>query len=134
MSNSPAINAGMAFSGSYSHPPIPIEEADIFANVEAIPTSDFFGQPLDVNATPNIGAGNAKNGALVNLFNPESPSKLLIKSPFVEEEVIVQGIKNDLKFIFYQYLSPTTTINRWILLIGEILLVKKYINKDKSCP
>lgn len=125
MSNSPAINAGMAFSGSYSHPPIPIEEADIFANVEAIPTSDFFGQPLDVNATPNIGAGNTKNGALVNLFNPESPSKLLIKSPFVEEEVIVQGIKNDLKFKLYDLRGK-------LKMIGTVNKRRSIIELDKS--
>mgnify|MGYP000148713069 FL=1 len=66
LKGSNAINAGKDFTGNFSHPPIPTSESDIFANLESIPTKDFFGHSLNINSTPNIGASNAKNGEILN--------------------------------------------------------------------
>ena len=60
------IDGGKEFTGNFSHPPIPTSESDIFANLESIPTKDFFGHSLNINSTPNIGASNAKNGEILN--------------------------------------------------------------------
>ena len=66
LKESGAINSGIAYSGNFTHPAIPTGDSEIFANVESIPTVDFFGNKLDINSTPNIGACNAKNGEIAN--------------------------------------------------------------------
>ena len=66
LKESEAINSGISYSGNFSHPAISTGDSKIFANVESIPTVDFFGNKLDANSTPNIGACNAKNGEIAN--------------------------------------------------------------------
>ena len=66
LKESEAINSGISYSGNFSHPAIPTGDSEIFSNIESIPTVDFFGNKLNVNATPNIGACNAKNGEIAN--------------------------------------------------------------------
>ena len=66
LKESGAINSGIAYSGNFTHPAIPTGDSEIFANVESIPTVDFFGNKLEINSTPNVGACNAKNGEIAN--------------------------------------------------------------------
>ena len=91
LASSPAINSGVPYSGNYSHPSIPVNDSDIFKNVEAIPTKDFFGRSLTVNSTPNIGANNAKNGEITSLYNNDNP---YLVNHFVDEKVIFKNLKN----------------------------------------
>ena len=91
LANSPAINSGVPYSGNYSHPTIPVSDSDIFENVEAIPTTDFFGRSLTVNSTPNIGANNAKNGEITSIHNNDNP---YLVNHFVDEKVIFKNLKN----------------------------------------
>lgn len=56
-----AIDNGVAISG----PAIPGAGTGVFADIEAYPTVDFYGNPIDLfSGTPNIGAHNAKFDAL----------------------------------------------------------------------
>ena len=64
MASSP--DTGIAYSANFAHPAIATGDSEIFSNVESIPTVDFFGNKLNVNSTPNIGACNAKNGEIAN--------------------------------------------------------------------
>jgi hypothetical protein len=60
-SGSPAIDAGLLQRG----PPIPGAGEGVFAHIPAYPTTDFFGNPVDLSSgTPNIGASNAKGGVI----------------------------------------------------------------------
>lgn len=105
LATSPAINAGIAYTGNFAHPLIPVEESEIFSKIESQPTVDFFGQPLDINSPPNIGAGNAKNGALSNLNAPHSVKKLFLESHYIEREIMVKGVRNELDFKLYDLLG-----------------------------
>ena len=95
LAGSPAINAGIPYSGKYAHPPIPVGDSDIFSEIEAIPSVGFFGRSLTVNSTPNIGANNAKNGEITSLYNLENP---LIKDLFNNQEIELKNVDNDYKF------------------------------------
>ena len=95
LAGSPAINAGIPYSGKYAHPPIPVGDSDIFSEIEAIPSVGFFGRSLTVNSTPNIGANNAKNGEITSLYNLENP---LIRDLFNNQEIELKNVDNDYKF------------------------------------
>ena len=95
LAGSPAINAGIPYSGKYAHPPIPVGDSDIFSEVEAIPSVGFFGRSLTVNSTPNIGANNAKNGEITSLYNLDKP---LIRDLFNNQEIELKNVDNDYKF------------------------------------
>ena len=91
LAGSPAINAGIPYSGKYAHPPIPVGDSDIFSEVEAVPSVGFFGRSLTVNSTPNIGANNAKNGEITSLYNLENP---LIKDLFNNQEIELKNVED----------------------------------------
>ena len=91
--SSQAIDAGIAYTGNYAHPAIPVDASTIFANVEEYPTVDFFGSSLSGDSTPNIGASNAKNGE-ITLANKSdiSTHNLYIQNPIVSDKVVIYGI------------------------------------------
>ena len=102
LANSPAINSGVPYSGNYSHPTIPVSDSDIFKNVEAIPTTDFFGRSLTVNSTPNIGANNAKNGEITSIYNNDNP---YLENHFVDEKVIFKNLKNNYSYRLFDLIG-----------------------------
>ena len=95
LASSPAINAGIPYSGKYAHPPIPVGDSDIFSDIEAIPSVGFFGRSLTVNSTPNIGANNAKNGEITSLYNLENP---LIRDLFNNQEIQFENVDNEFNY------------------------------------
>ena len=95
LASSPAINAGIPYSGKYAHPPIPVGDSDIFSDIEAIPSVGFFGRSLTLNSTPNIGANNAKNGEITSLYNLENP---LIRDLFNNQEIQFENVYNEFNY------------------------------------
>ncbi|RCL68847.1 MAG: T9SS C-terminal target domain-containing protein, partial [Cryomorphaceae bacterium] len=95
LASSPAIDAGIPYSGKYAHPPIPVGDSDIFSNIEAIPSVGFFDRSLTVNSTPNIGANNAKNGEITSLYNLENP---LIRDLFNNQEIQFENVYNEFNY------------------------------------
>ena len=92
--SSPAIDAGRAYIGLYSHPAIPVEASTIFSNVEAIPSFDFFGNSIAGDDSPNAGACNAKNGETLSSNGLESQQKIRLQSSFVCDKIILEGVDN----------------------------------------
>lgn len=92
--SSPAIDAGRAYIGLYSHPAIPVEASTIFSNVEAIPSFDFFGNSIAGDDSPNAGACNAKNGETLSSNGLESQQKIRLQSSFVFDKIILEGVDN----------------------------------------
>ena len=101
LASSPAINSGIAFSGNYSHPSIPVSDSEIFKNVESIPTTDFFGRSLTVNSTPNIGANNAKNGEITT-YNNDTPR---LKDLFIKDKIEFNNIKYNYHYVVYDIIG-----------------------------
>lgn len=59
---SPVVDAGLSFP----QPSFPMAGIGIFADITEHPTTDAFGENVDINNTvPNIGAGNAYNSEIV---------------------------------------------------------------------
>jgi len=106
--SSQAIDAGVAYTGNYAHPAIPVGASTIFANVEEYPTLDFFGHSLSGDATPNIGASNAKNGEII-LSNKSdiSTDKVYIQNPIVSDKVIIYGIDKPYQYTLVDLLGRT---------------------------
>jgi hypothetical protein len=106
--SSQAIDAGVAYTGNYAHPAIPVGASTIFANVEEYPTVDFFGHSLSGDATPNIGASNAKNGEII-LSNKSdiSTDKVYIQNPIVSDKVIIYGIDKPYQYTLVDLLGRT---------------------------
>ena len=80
----------------------------IFANVEEYPTLDFFGHSLSGDATPNIGASNAKNGEIIlsNKYDI-STDKVYIQNPIVSDKVIIYGIDKPYQYTLVDLLGRT---------------------------
>jgi hypothetical protein len=106
--SSQAIDAGIAYTGNYAHPAIPVDASTIFANVEEYPTVDFFGSSLSGDSTPNIGASNAKNGE-ITLANKSdiSTHNLYIQNPIVSDKVVIYGIDKAYQYILVDLLGRT---------------------------
>ena len=106
--SSQAIDAGVAYTGNYAHPAIPVDASTIFANVEEYPTVDFFGHSLSGDSTPNIGASNAKNGE-ITLANKSdiSTHNLYIQNPIVSDKVVIYGIDKAYQYTLVDLLGRT---------------------------
>lgn len=106
--SSQAIDAGIAYTGNYAHPAIPVDASTIFANVEEYPTVDFFGHSLSGDSTPNIGASNAKNGE-ITLANKSdiSTHNLYIQNPIVSDKVVIYGIDKAYQYTLVDLLGRT---------------------------
>ena len=106
--SSQAIDAGIAYTGNYAHPAIPVDASTIFANVEQYPKVDFFGNSLSGDSTPNIGASNAKNGEITLANNPDiSTEKVFIQNPIVSDKVIIYGIDKPYQYTLVDLLGRT---------------------------
>jgi hypothetical protein len=106
--SSQAIDAGAAYTGDYAHPAIPVGASAIFANVEEYPTVDFFGHSLSGDATPNIGASNAKNGEIILANKSDiSTDKVYIQNPIVSDKVIIYGINKPYQYTLVDILGRT---------------------------
>jgi hypothetical protein len=80
LAGSAAIDQGLAKRG----PVFPEAGKGVFADVPPYPTTDFFGNPVDMaGGTPNIGACNAKNGETVTSVSQNAllPEKNCIVYP-----------------------------------------------------
>ena len=106
--SSQAIDAGVAYTGNYAHPAIPVDASTIFANVEEYPTLDFFGHSLSGDSTPNIGASNAKNGE-ITLANKSdiSTHNVYIQNPIVSDKVVIYGIDKPYQYTLVDLLGRT---------------------------
>ena len=106
--SSQAIDAGIAYTGNYAHPAIPVDASTIFANVEEYPTVDFFGNSLTGDSTPNIGASNAKNGeiTLANKFDI-STEKVFIQNPMISDKVVLYGVNKSHQYALVDILGRT---------------------------
>ena len=106
--SSQAIDAGIAYTGNYAHPAIPVDASTIFANVEEYPTLDFFGHSLSGDSTPNIGASNAKNGE-ITLANKSdiSTHNVYIQNPIISDKVIIYGIDKPYQYTLVDLLGRT---------------------------
>jgi hypothetical protein len=106
--SSQAIDAGVAYTGVYAHPAIPVGASTIFANVEEYPTVDFFGNSLTGDSTPNIGASNAKNGE-ITLSNKSdiSTDKIYIQNPMISEKVVLFGVNKSYQYALVDILGRT---------------------------
>ena len=106
--SSQAIDAGAAYTGNYAHPAIPVDASTIFVNVEEYPTVDFFGNSLSGDATPNIGASNAKNGE-ITLSNKSdiSTEKVYIQNPMISDKVVLYGVNKSYQYALVDILGRT---------------------------
>ena len=137
------INAGRAFTGNYEHPIIPVEASSIFNHVEALPTTDFFGQTLTGDNTPNIGASNAKNGEILSFKTDASTSTISIKNPVITDAIEIYGITQESNYILYDLvgrkkqagsLSKTNSrIKLNALLPAGLYMLNLEINKKVHC-
>ncbi len=106
--SSQAIDAGVAYTGNYAHPAIPVDASTIFVNVEEYPTVDFFGNSLSLDSTPNIGASNAKNGE-ITLSNKSdiSTGKVYIQNPMISDKVVLYGVNKSYQYALVDILGRT---------------------------
>ena len=76
---SPVINAGLSFL----QPAFPMAGTGIFENITEYPTTDIFGETLDINHMgPNIGASNVHNSAnTLGIHSPQSAQSVFTLYP-----------------------------------------------------
>ncbi|MDH3323363.1 MAG: T9SS type A sorting domain-containing protein, partial [Flavobacteriaceae bacterium] len=76
---SPVINAGLSFL----QPAFPMAGTGIFENITEYPTTDIFGETLDINHMgPNIGASNVHNSAnALAVHSPQSAQSVFTLYP-----------------------------------------------------
>ncbi|NCG04986.1 MAG: hypothetical protein GWO82_06615 [Bacteroidetes bacterium] len=106
--SSQAIDAGAAYAGDYAHPAIPVGASTIFANLDEYPTVDFFGNSLSGDATPNIGASNAKNGEVVlSNLSKISAKEIQLQNPIVSDKVALYGVDESFKYYLIDLVGRT---------------------------
>ena len=106
--SSQAIDAGVAYTGNYAHPAIPVDASTIFANLEEYPTVDFFGNSLSGDSTPNIGASNAKNGEItLSKKSDISTEKVYIQNPMISDKVVLHGVNKSYQYALVDILGRT---------------------------
>ena len=103
--NSPAINAGTAYSGVFAQPSINIADSQIFSSVEAVPSVDFFGYSIIDDNTPNAGACNAKNGEFLSVDDAQFQCDVKIKNTVFKNKLFLKGVLKPYRYILYDALG-----------------------------